>query len=66
MKDTKYSSVMIKITDFGSTFCLGAHKMTDFRISMPARVVAYPIIIYLNYTYNYFTEMFSAKINLII
>lgn len=61
MKDTKYSSVMIKITDFGSIFCLEVHRVTDLRIFIPARVVADPIIIYLNETYNTFTEMFSAK-----
>lgn len=61
MKDTKYSNVLIKITDFESTFCLEAHRVTDLRIFMAARVVADPIITYLNETYNPFTEMFSAR-----
>lgn len=61
MKDTKCSSVLIKITDFESIFCLEAHRVTDLRIFMPARAVADPIIIYLNETYNPFTQMFSAR-----
>lgn len=61
MKDTKYSSVLIKIMDFESIFCLEAYRMTDLRIFVPARDVANLIIIYLNETYNPFTEMFSAR-----
>lgn len=65
MKDTKYSSVIIKII-FGSTLCLRAHKVKDLKIFIPEKVVAYPIIIYQNETYNYFAEMFSDNISLII
>lgn len=40
--------------------------MKDLKIFIPEKVVAYPIIIYQNETYNYFAEMFSDNISLII
>lgn len=52
---------MIKILTLDPFFCLEGHRVTDPRIFMPVRVVADPIIIYLNETYNPFTEMFSAR-----
>lgn len=61
MKDTKYSSVVVKITDTGSIFCPEAWRVMALRIFMPARVAADPIIIYLNEMYNPFTEVFSAR-----
>lgn len=58
MKDTKYNSVMIKITDIGFIFCPEACRVTALRIFMSARVAAHPIIIYLTEMYNPFTETF--------
>lgn len=51
---------MIKILTLDPFFAL-KDTVTDPRIFMPVRVVADPIIIYLNETYNPFTEMFSAR-----
>lgn len=61
MRDTKYSSVMLKITDNGSIFCPEACRLTAFRIFMLERVAVDPTIIYLNEMYNTFTETFSAR-----